>query len=152
MSNLSILTPNEQQAFDYPPTLPVEIQTICFSITSALEKEINNLKTPVNKVGFLLQYAYFKACKRFFIINRFTKDQIRHAAMVLNIAPPEMDLASYKKKMPIEHQKKILKFLNYKSFNHTVIAWLKEEILRWIQQQIGTQANFYASAWFTATT
>jgi hypothetical protein len=106
MSNLSILTPSEQQAFDYPPILPVEIQSACFGINSSLEKEISALKTSVTKVGFLLQYAYFKACKRFFAMGRFTQEQIRHAATLLAIDPAEVDLTLYKKKMPIEHQKR----------------------------------------------
>ena len=41
MSNLSILTLSEQQAFDHPPVLPTEMQTVCFSINSALKKEIS---------------------------------------------------------------------------------------------------------------
>ncbi len=57
MSNLHILTPNEQQAFDYPPILPVETRAICFAIDNELEKEINRLRTGTNKVGFLLQFA-----------------------------------------------------------------------------------------------
>jgi len=142
MSNLSILTPSEQQTFDHPPILPVEIQSVCFSINSSLEKAINALKTPVNKVGFLLQYAYFKACKRFFVINRFTQDQIIHAATLLNIGVQELDLASYKKKIPFEHQKKILKLLDYKPFNHKVTAWFKEEMLRWVEQQIEPKQIF----------
>lgn len=142
MSNLSILTPSEQQAFDYPPILPVEIQSVCFSINSSLEKETNALKTSINKVGFLLQYAYFKACKRFFMVSRFTQDQIRYATTLLNIDPVEVDLASYKKKIPIEHQKKILKLLDYRPFNHTVTAWLKEAMLCWIEQQLEPKQIF----------
>jgi len=142
MSNLSILTSSEQQAFDYPPILPAEIQSVCFSINSSLEKEIGALKTAVNKVGFFLQYAYFKACKRFFTISRFTQNQIRYAATLLNINPAEVDLASYKKKMPIEHQKKILKLLDYKSFNHRVTAWLKEAMFCWIEQQLEPKQIF----------
>lgn len=32
MSNLSILTGEEQQAFDYPPALSVEIRALCFAM------------------------------------------------------------------------------------------------------------------------
>jgi hypothetical protein len=50
----------------------VETRAICFSIDNELEKEINRLRILTNKVGFLLQYGYFKACKRFFVMNRFS--------------------------------------------------------------------------------
>ncbi len=78
MSNLYILAPNEQQVFDYPPILPVETRAICFAIDNELEKEINRLRTATNKVGFLLQYGYFKACRRFFVMNRFRQEDMEY--------------------------------------------------------------------------
>ena len=142
MSNLYILTITEQKAFDYPPVMPSEIPSVCFSINNLLEKEIHALRTPTNKVGFFLQYAYFKACKRFFIMSRFTQTSIHHAAKLLGIDPNEIDLSSYKKKMPIEHQKKILKLLDYKSFNEEMYAWLKKEILGLIERQMEPKQVF----------
>ena len=65
MSRLTILTDEEQSEFDYPPTLSPDAKALCFSITKELESKINHLRTPTNKVGFLIQYGYFKACKRF---------------------------------------------------------------------------------------
>lgn len=83
MSNLYILTEEEQQAFDHPPFLPLEIRSICFAMDNDVEKELSKLRTVTNKVGFLLQYAYFKACKRFFFINRFKQDETEYAAKML---------------------------------------------------------------------
>lgn len=45
MSNLYILTDNEQQAFNYPPILPIETRAVCFSIGNELENEISGLTT-----------------------------------------------------------------------------------------------------------
>jgi hypothetical protein len=63
---LIFLTESEQQEFDYPPLLGTEARAVCFALSDNLLKKINRLHTRTNKVGFLLQYAYFKACKRFF--------------------------------------------------------------------------------------
>ena len=71
MPRLSILTEEEQLDFDYPPILNVEERAICFAINNSIENTINKLRTPTNKVGFLLQYGYFKTCKRFFIVERY---------------------------------------------------------------------------------
>lgn len=142
MSNLYILTPSEQQAFDYPPSMPAEMQSVCFAINSDLEKELNALKTSANKIGFFLQYAYFKACKRFFVVTRFTQEHIKYTAKLLGIDPSIVDMSSYKKKMPIEHQKKILKLLNYKSFDNKICTWLKNEIASLIEQQIEPRQIF----------
>lgn len=135
MSNLHILTDEEQLAFDQPPFLPVEIRTICFAIDNECEKEINKLRTATNKVGFLLQFAYFKACKRFFFINRFRQEDTEYAARLLGVPIDEVDLASYKKKMPIEHRKKILGLLSFKPFEEETYAWLQKEISREVERQ-----------------
>jgi hypothetical protein len=135
MSNLYILTSDEQQAFDYPPLLSVEMRAICFAIDNELEKELLRLRTATNKVGFLLQFAYFKACKRFFFINRFRQEDIEYAARLLGIPAQDIDLSCYKKKTPIDHQKKILELLDYKSFNDEIYTWLQKEVNRQVERQ-----------------
>src|SRR5215204_5072294 len=104
MSRLIILTDDEQNEFDYPPTLSSDVKAICFSITKELGNTVNRLRTLTNKVGFLLQYAYFKACKRFFIITRFGQEDIEYAAKILGVPLSEVNLLNYKKKIPIDHQ------------------------------------------------
>ncbi|MCA9507537.1 MAG: DUF4158 domain-containing protein, partial [Myxococcales bacterium] len=122
-------------AFDYPPLLPVEIRAVCFAMDNVVEKELAKLRTATNKVGFLLQYAYFKACKRFFFINRFRQEDMEYAARLLCVPIEKVDLASYKKKMPIEHQKKILTLLSFKPFEETTCVWLQKEISREVVRQ-----------------
>lgn len=135
MSNLYILPPEEQQAFDYPPLLPVEMRTICFAIDNALEKELKKLRTETNKVGFLLQFAYFKACKRFFFMNQFRHEDIEYAVRLLGVSIENVNLSCYKKKMPIEHQKKILELLNYKPFDDQAHTWIQKEIAQQVERQ-----------------
>lgn len=65
MPRLAILTDKEQLEFDCPPTLTVEARAVCFAIDDALDTKIKKLHGETNKVGFLLQYAYFKASRRF---------------------------------------------------------------------------------------
>jgi hypothetical protein len=57
----------------------------CFidRLLERMKYQLNVLKTPQNKIGFLLQYAYFKARKRFFLFSRFTQTHINHAAKPL---------------------------------------------------------------------
>lgn len=69
MPRLNILTDNEQMEFDYPPTMTAEARAVCFAIDDVLDSQIKKLRGETNKVGFLLQYAYFKASRRFFLIK-----------------------------------------------------------------------------------
>ncbi|MEO8402233.1 MAG: DUF4158 domain-containing protein [Gammaproteobacteria bacterium] len=142
MSNLYILTPPEQQAFDYPPILPVETRAICFAMDNELEKEINRLRTATNKVGFLLQYGYFKACKRFFFMNRFRQEDVEYAAKLLGVMIEDIDLSCYKKKMPVEHQKKILILFDCKLFDDDAYAWLRKEAANQAERQIEPKQIF----------
>lgn len=130
MSNLHILTADEQQAFDYPPPLSVETRALCFSIDQVLEKELSKLRAPTTKAGFLLQYAYFKACQRFFFISRFRQEDKEYTAKLLGVSVQEIDLPSYKQRLPIVHQKKILILLGYKPFDNEPYTWLQKEIRR----------------------
>ncbi len=137
MSNLYILTPHEQHAFDDSPSLSVEARSICFAIDFELKKEISRLRTNTNKVGFLLQHAYFKACKRFFLIHKFRNEDIKYASRLLGIRVEDVDLSLYRKKIPSDHQKKILTLFNYTEFTNKGHTWIKEEIRR----QVGRQTN-----------
>lgn len=134
MPRLAILTEEEQMEFDYPPALPHEVRAVCFAIPEEVEKKINRLRTPTNKVGFLLQYAYFKACKRFFVINRFRQEDVEYAARLLGISVRKVSLTRYKKKIPGDHQKAILKLLDYKAIDDDVYAWLEKETVLRVQE------------------
>jgi len=118
MSRLSILTEKEQQVFDQPPMLSSEIRAICFALTPELDAQIQRLRTPTNKVGFLLQYGYFKACGRFCSINRLTKENVEYACHLLGIDKAEVNLSVYKERIPALHQKNILSLLDYAPFEN----------------------------------
>jgi TnpA family transposase len=128
MPILSVLSEQEQKEFDYPPVLSAEARALCFNLSKDVEKQINQLRTSTNKVGFLLQYVYFKACKRFFIVSRFREEDIHYAAKLLDIQVSDVDLTTYKKKIPIDHQTSILKLLDYRPFNNETIEWLGKEL------------------------
>ena len=127
MSRLSFLTENEQHEFEHPPLLSVELKAMCFALNDEVAKKINQLRTPTNKVGFLLQYAYFKACKRFFLIDRFTQENVKYAAKILNLSLSKIKLHKYKGKIPNYHKAIILTLFNYKSFSEHR-AWVEQEI------------------------
>lgn len=97
MSLITILTEEEKLAYDYPPILTTEARTLCFTITPEVESKIHQLRTATNKVGFLLQYGYFKVCKRFFIIPRFRQEDIDYVTEILGLSKNEIHWEQYKK-------------------------------------------------------
>jgi hypothetical protein len=56
------------------------------------------MRTPTNKVGFVLQLGYFKANGKFFTAEQFCEHDIVYIAKMLEISPDEIDLSVYQKK------------------------------------------------------
>lgn len=142
MSRLTILTEEEQTEFDYPPVLSTETRAFCFAITTKMEEKIKLLKTSTNKVGFLMQYGYFKACKRFFVANRFRQEDIEYAANLLGEPPAEINFSKYKERIPAYHQTIILKLMEYKPFDE-VSHWLEKEVNRMVQHFTDPRQLFF---------
>ena len=117
MPRLSILTKEEQRNFDNPPDWNTTNRAFCFVLTAQLQKKINQLHTSVNKVGFLIQYAYFKATQRFFPVSRFRQEDIEYAANILGIPKETINIEQYTKKTPIYHQAIIRSWFNYQLFD-----------------------------------
>lgn len=145
MSNIAILTEDEKLAYDYPPILTVEVRALCFAITPELEVKLNRLRTPTNKAGFLLQYGYFKVCKRFFVINRFRQEDVDYAAKLLGISANDINWSQYNKKMPIVHQGAILKMLEFKSLDDASLPWLEDELQRHIKRLVEPRKLFFTA-------
>jgi TnpA family transposase len=133
MSRLTILSDNEQVEFDYPPVLTVEKRALCFAINNETEQKIDLLRTPINKVGFLLQYGYFRACKRFFVANRFRYEDVEYAARLLGLSAADVNLSGYKNRTHTNHQKVILELTEHKRFEE-MSSFVEKEIVRQIEQ------------------
>lgn len=145
MSTIAILTDEEKLAYDYPPILTVEARALCFSIPPELEYKINHLRTATNMVGFLLQYGYFRVCKRFFNVNRFQQEDIEYVAKILGISIDEINLNNYKNNIPAVHQGAILEQLKYKHLDQSSLAWLECELERHIKRLIDPRKLFFTA-------
>ena len=134
MPRLAILTNEEQAEFDYPPKLTAEARALCFAIPPDLEIKLNRLRTPTNKVCFLLQYGYFKICKRFFPTSRFHSNDVDYVSNLLNISLNQVHLSKYAHKMPTVHQSAILEMLNYKPMDSSHYQWLEMQTIRSVER------------------
>ena len=143
MSNIILLSNSEIKKFDDPPVLPSEIKTICFVINQDLKNQLDNLRTKISKVGFLLQYGYFRACKKFFPIDKMPVESINYVSNLLNFAPDQINLTEYSSKSATQHQPIILKLLRFQAFDQIVVEWLKRDLVLRINQLPEPQQIFY---------
>jgi TnpA family transposase len=114
---LSVLSVQEQKRFDYPQKMNADFRQKCFSLRPDVERAINRLRTPTNKVGFMLQFGHFIATQRFYLSDRFDKNDVNYVIKLLAIDKSKVDLSAYKKKIPADHQKKILKLSKCYAFD-----------------------------------
>jgi hypothetical protein len=134
MSRLNILTEEEQRRFDYPPQLSDEDRSLCFMLNDTLQRKINQLRTATNKVGFFLQYGYFKSCQRFFPSSRYHQADIVFVAKLLGIPLTDIHLNKYVYTTPEYHQKTILSLLGYHPFEVAKLNWFLFEMENRVEQ------------------
>lgn len=142
MPRLNILTDKEQVEFDYPPTLTVEARAVCFAIDDALDLQIKKLHGETNKVGFLLQYAYFKASRRFFLIKRFRQEDIEYACKLLDFKKRDVKIQKYKDSTLDIHREKIPTLFNCKSYLAEK-PWIEKEIILKVERVVEPRALFF---------
>lgn len=84
MTRISILSKQEAKEFDDPPMFDSQDRKQYFNLSESVLKALAKLRTPTNKVCFLIAYAYFKAKKRFYTGNFRTQD-IEYVCRLLGI-------------------------------------------------------------------
>jgi Domain of unknown function (DUF4158) len=143
MSRIIILAAEEQQ-FEQPPSFTNKQRRTFFALPDALQKVLSRLQTEPNKIFFLVQLAYFKACQQFFDPNDFLDKDITYAAQLLgfyNIS--RKDVSAYRiTRTALNHQKGILDFLGYRAYDDTIRKWLILEIKELVERQVSPKKIF----------
>jgi TnpA family transposase len=129
MTKLVIFNAQEKRQFDSPPPLTDEARIIYFSLSDELLKIIVPIRTPTNKVGFILQYGYFKATSKFFTANQFKHADIEFICKQLAISLQEINLLKYQKRILTYHRAKILALLGWQPFDKKQAKQLQQEIM-----------------------
>lgn len=129
MTKLVILSETEQKRFDAPPKFTDEEQTLYFAINKDLFYLIESLRTPTNKVGFLLQLGYFRSHGKFYPAHQFRQQDIQFVLKLLGLEASNLDLSKYQKRIPILHREKILKELAWKPLTQKELDLLEEYVI-----------------------
>ena len=128
MSKIRILTAAEQKAFDSPPFFSEEERVEFFMLDDTLHNIIAQLGTPLNRIGFLLQFGYFKATGRFFSPLYFHAADLDYCQSQLAISSKMIDLSAYKGRTLFRHQQRVANFFNYTLFTETQKTTLQVQI------------------------
>ena len=138
---IKILNNKDSKEFDTPPEFNGEERKQFFSLPKNQVELMSRFKTPMNKVGFVLQFGYFKAVNKFFVAHKFYKTDIIFVAKMLGLES-DIDFDKYTKATFTRHQKHILEYFGIRRFDNDAKDLLQKEALILASKQIKPRLMF----------
>lgn len=142
MTKLAILSTPEQRQFDSPPEFEDNDRSQYFAVNNEVFNIIKNLRTPINQIGFTLQFGYFKANGKFFTVQQFLKPDIDYVCDLLGFNPESIDISSYQNKALQTHRRKILELLHWQPLNNAQQEKIKTRIYQLVEQHLPLKQIF----------
>lgn len=146
MTRLALLNATELAEYENPPCLTDKQRLLFFVLSDEVKKTINRLQSKINKIGFFIQLAYFKACQQFFEPDIFHQKDLSYVANVLGYMDCKLsEIKSYGDSKTIrKHRQSILNLLGFKAFDEKAKDWLCEEARNYAQRQVAPKKIFLA--------
>ncbi len=140
---MKILNTVEQEAFDMPPVFNSVQRKRFFDFPLKIRRLAANLRTPINRLCFLLSCGYFKASKRFFSARTFHSLDIRYVAQHETIPLDDVDIDSYSRQSQHRHQHRILNFYGFRAFDQKARAFIVQEVEMMARSQLKPRLIFW---------
>ena len=124
MARMKVFNSLEEAEFESPPKFNSAERKQFFSRSQRLNELLKSLRTPTNKVCFLILIGYFKARRKFFA-QQFIQTDIEFVAHQIDINPSDVSVENYSKGTYARHQQLILLHFGYSEFDafaHTIVT------------------------------
>ena len=150
MAKIRVLSPAESKAFQSPPVLQADEKSTYFEISEGVKKIIDTFRSPYRKVGFILQWGYFRRVGRFFSPTQFYQQDIIFVSKLLNIDHNIISFEKYIKHRLQEDQQEILELQGFQSFEHhpEAAVLLSQEVDRLVKKQLRPKMIIYYLSYF----
>lgn len=133
MPRMRVLSSAEQDSFERPPVFDSQQRKLFFDLTIALEHIASNLRTPTNRIGFVLSCGYFRVTKQFFSPHAFHLRDIESVAQRLGVPMDAFQPKEYAERTRLRHEHLIIEALAVKRFDADTEALMKAEIRNMIR-------------------
>lgn len=134
MARMRIFNRLEEEAFESPPVFNSAERKRFFSLPLALEEPLLGLRTPTNRVCFLVVAGYFKARHKFFS-RQFRQTDIEYVASQMGVNPAVVSIGAYGKETYARHQRLILAHFGYRPFDGTAKTAIANEMAALVHVQ-----------------
>lgn len=134
MPRMKVFNALEEETFETPPAFNTAERKRYFTLPVGLNELVETLRTPTNKVCFILVAGSFRARRKFFP-QRFRQADVEFVATRLGIAPESVNLNDYDRATSTRHQQMIAEFFGYRKFDDESKLRLKREIASLVRSQ-----------------
>jgi hypothetical protein len=134
MPRIKILNTTEKNAVESPLVFNSVERRRFFTLPQMLNESMESLKSPTNKVCFVVTAGYFKARHRFFA-RQFHQTDIAYVARQIGVQINDVDTSIYDKATYLRHQRVILDYFGFAPFDTVARAFAKHEILIMLRVQ-----------------
>ena len=142
MPVLRVLKTNEQKRYDHPPIFDDTTRKVYLSFTDNIGVSIKPLRTPSNKVLFLLLYGYFRASTRFYTPDKFYEKDIRYVCHQLKLYRNEVDFSEYSRATYLRIRQQILEITTHFSFDEKAYELISKEAYEVLPNQMKPRLIF----------
>jgi len=138
---MKILNALEREAFDSPPRFNSLERKRFFDFTLGIHKLAETMRSPTNRVCFLVSCGYFKATRKFFS-GHFHERDITYVALRLGVTPNQVVPSSYPKQTYLRQQRLILELFGFSEFDDAARALIGPEIEDMVKAQLKPRLIF----------
>ena len=141
MPRMKILNSLEREAFESPPLFNNTERKRFFSLPLIFNDTMEGLRTPTNKVCFIVTAGYFKARRKFFV-KQFRLPDIEFVARQLGLNAGDVHLSAYDKQTYARHQQLILDYFGFSPFDAEARGFMAKEIATMVRVQLRSKLVF----------
>ena len=134
MPSMNIFNTLERDAFESPPVFNNAERLHFFFAPLMFNDAMESMRTPTNKVCFIVMAGYFKARRKFFA-RQFHQADIAFVTGQLGLAASEVQLAAYSKVTYLRHQHLILRHFGCSPFDAAAKAFATREVAQMVRVQ-----------------
>ncbi len=134
MARMKIFNTLEKESFESPPVFNSAERKRFFSLPLIFTDSMVNLRTPTNRVCFLVAAGYFKARRKFFGWQ-FRQPDIEYVARQIDANLAEVHIDAYDRATSIRHQRVILGYFGCNPFDKTAKKSIASEIATLVRVQ-----------------
>lgn len=146
MPRMQILSVSEQTRLERPPAFDSAERKRFFEFPVSLLAMAVRIRDPSNRIGFLVSCGYFRASRRFFQPRDFDVRNIMFVASRLGLSSLDFDVERYSRPTRSRHQRAILNFYGFRSFDRQAEASLVDEIAKMARTHLKPKLIFEQGA------